>query len=169
VLVLVFNLDSIASLGSAVALIVFTMITLAHFRLRAVTGASVVVLAVAVVSTLGTFLVFVTTTLVNEPVTAVTLIAIVALSVAVDLLWSRIRDGRAGGAHGAPTTSSTSPNTGWNTTTARWRGESARDDARPARPRMVGAYRLPIQLPDRLSPGRGVVDGAHRRSSGCVS
>jgi amino acid transporter len=112
VLVLAFNLDSIASLGSAVALIVFTMITLAHFRLRAVTGASVVVLAVAVVSTLGTFLVFVTTTLVNEPVTAVTLIAIVALSVAVDLLWSRIRDGRAGGAHGAPTTPSTSPNTG---------------------------------------------------------
>jgi amino acid transporter len=112
VLVLAFNLDSIASLGSAVALIVFTMITLAHFRLRAVTGASVVVLAVAVVSTLGTFLVFVTTTLVNELVTAVTLIAIVALSVAVDLLWSRIRDGRAGGAHGAPTTSSTSPNPG---------------------------------------------------------
>jgi uncharacterized membrane protein YfcA len=55
-----------------------------------------VILVVAVVATLGTFLVFVTTTLVNEPATARALVVIVLLSVAVDLLWSRTRDRRAG-------------------------------------------------------------------------
>ena len=108
VLVLGFNLDSIASLGSAVALIVFTTITLAHFRVHNVTGANLVVLAVAVVSTLGTFLVFVTTTLVHEPATAAALVAILLLSVAADLLWTRVRDRRAGGSPSpqtpAPTT-----------------------------------------------------------------
>jgi amino acid transporter len=92
-----FNLDSIASLGSAVALIVFTMITLAHIRLRSTTGANVVVLSVAMLSTVGTFVVFVTTTLVHEPATAWALVVILALSIAVDLLWTRVRDGRAGG------------------------------------------------------------------------
>jgi amino acid transporter len=103
VLVVGFNLDDIASLGSAVALIVFTMITLAHFRVHAMTGANVVILAVAVVSTLGTFLVFTTTTLVNEPTTARALVVIVLLSVAVDLLWSRMRDRRAGGSQSSQT------------------------------------------------------------------
>ena len=97
VLVVGFNLDAIASLGSAVALIVFTMITLAHFRVRKVTGANLVVLAVAVVSTLGTFLVFVTTTLVQRAGNRAALVAIVLLSVAADLLWTRMRDRRAGG------------------------------------------------------------------------
>jgi len=94
VLVVGFNLDSIASLGSAVALIVFTMITLAHFRVRGTTGANLLILAVAVVSTLGTFLVFVTTTLVNEPATARALVVIVLLSVAADLVWSWTRTRR---------------------------------------------------------------------------
>jgi amino acid transporter len=97
IMVVGFNLDSIASLGSAVALIVFTMITLAHLRLRSATGANVVVLAVAVLSTVGTFVVFVTTTLVHEPATAWALVVILALSIAVDLLWTRVRDGRADG------------------------------------------------------------------------
>jgi amino acid transporter len=103
VLVIGFNLDDIASLGSAVALIVFTMITLAHFRLHTATGANLVVLTVAVVSTLGTFLVFVTTTLVNEPATTRALVVIVVLSVAVDLLWTRMRDRRAGGSESPQT------------------------------------------------------------------
>jgi amino acid transporter len=110
VLVIGFNLDAIASLGSAVALIVFSLITLAHFRVRHVTGASVVVLVVAVVSTLGTFLVFCTTTLVNEPGTAIALVVIVALAIVADLLWTRSRGRPAGGiapAAQAPTPSTT--------------------------------------------------------------
>jgi amino acid transporter len=109
VLVVGFNLDAIASLGSAVALIVFTVITLAHFRLRRTTGANLVILTVAVVSTLGTFLVFCTTTLVDEPATAVALVVIVVLAIAADLLWSRIRDHRAGGTQGRRAATSPTP------------------------------------------------------------
>ena len=48
VLALFFNLDAIASIGSAVALLIFTLITAAHFRVRTETGANVVMLSVAV-------------------------------------------------------------------------------------------------------------------------
>lgn len=58
------------------ALLVFSAVTIAHFRLFRTTGASIVVLVIALVATLGTFVVFCTTTLVNEPATALALVAI---------------------------------------------------------------------------------------------
>jgi amino acid transporter len=82
-----FNLDSIASIGSAIALLVFTLVTAAHLRVRHDTGASVLVLLVAITSTVVVLLTFVFTTLVNEPATAVTLGVILVLSVAVDVGW----------------------------------------------------------------------------------
>jgi amino acid transporter len=94
-LVVAFDLSAIASLGSAVALIVFSLVTLAHFRVREQTGARVVVLLVALVSTLGTLAVFASTTLVDQPATAVALLVIVLGAVVVDQLWSRTRDRRA--------------------------------------------------------------------------
>ena len=42
-LAVLFNLDAIASIGSAVALLIFTFITAAHFRVRAETGANAAV------------------------------------------------------------------------------------------------------------------------------
>jgi amino acid transporter len=95
VFVLLFDLNKIASIGSAVALLVFSMVTVAHLKLRQETGASVVVLAVALVATVGTFLVFCGTTLADEPATATALVAIVVLATAADLLWKSSRD-RAG-------------------------------------------------------------------------
>ena len=44
ILAVVFKLDAIASIGSAVALLIFTLITAAHFRVRSQTGASAAVL-----------------------------------------------------------------------------------------------------------------------------
>jgi amino acid transporter len=82
-----FNLDSIASIGSAIALLVFTLVTAAHLRVRHDTGASVLVLLVAITGTVVVLLTFVFTTLVNEPATAVTLGVILVLSVAVDVGW----------------------------------------------------------------------------------
>jgi amino acid transporter len=41
-----FNLSSIASIGSAIALLVFTLVTAAHFRVRGETGGSTLVLDV---------------------------------------------------------------------------------------------------------------------------
>jgi amino acid transporter len=94
VLVSFFNLTAIASIGSAVALIVFSTVTIGHFRLYKQTGASIIVLVIALIATLGTLIVFCVTTLVNEPATAITLVAIVALSILVDVLWKARRDGR---------------------------------------------------------------------------
>lgn len=90
--VVLFDLNKIASIGSAVALLVFSMVTVAHFRLHRETGASMSVLVVALVATLGTFLVFCGTTLAEEPATVVAMVAIVVIATATDLLWKRSRD-----------------------------------------------------------------------------
>jgi len=87
VLVVGFNLNNIASIGSAVALLVFSAVSIAHFRLFRITGANIVVLVIGLVATLGTFVVFCTTTLVNEPATALALVAIIALSIIIDFSW----------------------------------------------------------------------------------
>jgi amino acid transporter len=89
VLAVVFKLDAIASIGSAVALLIFTLITVAHFRVRAETGAKVAVLAVAIATAGGVLLTFVFTTLIHEPASMVTLLGILVLSVALDFGWKR--------------------------------------------------------------------------------
>ena len=68
-----FNLDAIASIGSAVALLIFTFITAAHFRVRAETGANAVVLSLAIASAGVVLLTFVFTTLIHEPASLITL------------------------------------------------------------------------------------------------
>lgn len=98
ILVVGFNLNAIASIGSAVALLVFSAVTVGHFRLFRQTGASIVVLVIALIATLGTFVVFCTTTLVNEPATAIALLAIVVLAVVVDLVWKSTISSHSGDA-----------------------------------------------------------------------
>jgi len=61
------SLADIASIGSAVALVIFTMITVAHLRIRAETGASLPVLVLAIVAAGAVFVTFVFTTLIHEP------------------------------------------------------------------------------------------------------
>ncbi len=90
-----FNLDAIASIGSAVALLIFTFITAAHFRVRSETRANAGILAVAIVSAAVVLVTFIVTTLLHEPASVVTLLAILALSVVLDLGWKRTRAGRA--------------------------------------------------------------------------
>ena len=89
-----FDLSSIASLGSAIALLVFTLVTASHFRVRRETGASPIVLGIAVTSTVVVLLTFAFTTLVDEPGTAVALIVILLLSVGLDIAWKRTRETR---------------------------------------------------------------------------
>jgi amino acid transporter len=89
-----FDLSSIASLGSAIALLVFTLVTAAHFRVRGETGASTLVLGMAITSTIVVLLTFAFTTLVDEPATAAALAVILLLSVALDVGWKRTRDSR---------------------------------------------------------------------------
>ena len=89
VLALVFKLDAIASIGSAVALLIFTFITVAHLRIRSETGANLPILILALVAAGAVLLTFVFTTLIHEPASIVTLLAILALSVGLDYGWKR--------------------------------------------------------------------------------
>ncbi|WP_421120969.1 APC family permease [Aquihabitans daechungensis] len=87
-----FDLSSIASIGSTVALLVFTLITASHLRLRTETGANPVILVIGLVSTATVLLTFAITTLADEPATVALLVAILVISAAVDVGWKRRRD-----------------------------------------------------------------------------
>jgi amino acid transporter len=91
---LLLDLTAIASIGSAVALTLFTLVTISHIRVRQVTGANLLVLLTALVLTVATLYSFVTTTLVEEPATMFTLLALLVLAVVLDIIWKRIRSGR---------------------------------------------------------------------------
>ena len=95
VLAVVFKLDAIASIGSAVALLIFTFITAAHFRVRSETGASAAILAVAIGAAAVVLVTFIFTTLIHEPASIVTLLGVFALSIGLDYGWKRTRASRA--------------------------------------------------------------------------
>jgi amino acid transporter len=97
VLAVGFDLTAIASIGSAVALMVFMFITVAHLRVRRETGASALVLLLALLTAGAALVTFILTTLVDEPASAVTLVAIVAASVVADLVWKARAPARSGG------------------------------------------------------------------------
>ena len=90
-LVVLFDLSSVASIGSAVALGIFALVTIGHLRIRRDTGARLSLLVLALVTTGITLLTFLFTTLVNEPGSIVTLVVIVLLSLGIDAWWSRVR------------------------------------------------------------------------------
>ena len=93
VLAVSFDLNAIASIGSAVALVVFTLVTFGHYRIRHQTGAQAWLLILANLTTLVVLAAFAVTTLVEEPGTAVALAAILVLSVGLDLAWKSRRTG----------------------------------------------------------------------------
>jgi amino acid transporter len=90
-LALLFKLTAIASIGSAVALLIFILVTAAHFRVRGETGANVVMLVLAI-ATAGVVLVtFILTDLIHAPASMVTLLGVVLVSVGLDVAWKRRR------------------------------------------------------------------------------
>jgi amino acid transporter len=96
VLAIGFKLDAIASIGSAVALLIFTLITVAHLRVRAETGANALILVTAIAAAGVVLVTFVFTTLIHEPASIVALVVILGLSIALDYWWKRARTSRAG-------------------------------------------------------------------------
>jgi amino acid transporter len=90
-LVVGFDVNAIASIGSAVALAVFGLVTVAHLRVRAVTGANVGVLALALATIAIALLAFVVNELIHEPASMVALLVILLLSVGLDVAWTRSR------------------------------------------------------------------------------
>ena len=95
VLAVLFKLTAIASIGSVVALLIFMLVTAAHFRVRTETGASTAMLVLAIAAAGIVLLTFVFTDLIHEPAAMVTLLAVILLSVGLDLGWKRSRAGRA--------------------------------------------------------------------------
>ena len=94
VLAVGFDLNAIASIGSAVALVVFTLIGVGHLRIRSETGASAAILVLGILSAAVVLLMFLPT-LAEEPATVVAIVYILVQSIVLDLLWKRARDSRA--------------------------------------------------------------------------
>jgi hypothetical protein len=89
-----FDLNAIASIGSAIALVVFGLVSVGHVRVRRETGASLVMLLIGIAAT-GTVLVtFAVTTLVDEPRTLVAIVVVLALGAVLDFWWKRVRGPR---------------------------------------------------------------------------
>ena len=82
-----FKLDAIASIGSAIALLIFSLITVAHWRIRAETGALALMLVLAITTAVVVLVTFVFTTLIHEPASIATLLIILVLSVGLDYGW----------------------------------------------------------------------------------
>ena len=86
------DLTAIASLGSAVALGVFLMVTVGHFRHRADTGANGAILIVAGLTVIATLVLFAIDTLENEPQTFAGMVAILLMAVGLNFGWKYYRD-----------------------------------------------------------------------------
>lgn len=93
VMALFLNLSAIASIGSVVALLLFTLVTVSHLRVRGQTGAKLGVLLAALLLTVTTLIAFTMDTLVEEPKTMVTLVVLLLLAIVFDVVWKRVRDG----------------------------------------------------------------------------
>ena len=90
ILTMLFDLSAIASIGSAVALMIFTMVGIAHLRLIDETGANRFIVYLGIAAVVITLVVFITDTLVHEPATMIALVAFIALSLLADRFWRSI-------------------------------------------------------------------------------
>ena len=88
-LVAFFDLSAIASIGSAVALTIFLMVTIGHLRVRAQTGARLSLLLLGLLTTGVALVTFVFTSLIQEPVSIITLAGILIGSVVLDVAFAR--------------------------------------------------------------------------------
>ena len=87
----VFDLSAIASLGSAVSLVVFLVVCWAGLQLRAETGARTPVIVIAMLATAAVLVLFAIDTARNAPQTFTAMIVLGVLAVVLDLVWKRIR------------------------------------------------------------------------------
>ena len=86
-----FDLSSIASVGSAVSLAVFVLVGLAGYRLRREIHANSGLLAAAVAASALVLLFFAIDTLRNDPGTFVAIVVMFGLAVVLDAVWKRSR------------------------------------------------------------------------------
>ena len=90
-LVWAFDLSAIASLGSAVALLIFLMISIGHFKIRKDTGASAMLLVIGILTVVITLIGFFSTTIQTSPASLVAFVALAVIAVVVDAWWRAVR------------------------------------------------------------------------------
>jgi amino acid transporter len=86
------DLSAIASVGSACSLMIFVLVAVAGYRLRAETGANVPLVLLGGAAALVVLGFFAVDTLRNDPATFVAIVVIAALAVIIDTVWKRSRD-----------------------------------------------------------------------------
>jgi amino acid transporter len=87
----VVDLSAIASVGSACSLLIFLLVGMAGFRLRATTGARGSIILVGIAATAVVLAFFAVDTLHNAPETFVAIVCIAALAVVLDAVWKHFR------------------------------------------------------------------------------
>jgi amino acid transporter len=85
-----FDLNAIASIGSAVALVIFALIGVGHVRIRDQTGASAPILVLGILASVIVLVMFVPT-LLEEQATIAALGFVLLQSIVLDFIWKRIR------------------------------------------------------------------------------
>jgi amino acid transporter len=89
------DLSAIASVGSAISLVIFLLVGLSAYRLRAEIGSQPVVVLAAIAATAVVLVFFAVDTLRNAPETFTAIVLIALLSIALDLVWKRARGAAA--------------------------------------------------------------------------
>ena len=85
-----FDVGAIASVGSAVALMLFLLVAVAHLRMTKETGASRIVLVVTILATAVAFILFAIYTVQNDPKVFVVLAVTIVLAWVVEAIWRAI-------------------------------------------------------------------------------
>jgi amino acid transporter len=85
------DLSAIASVGSAVALMIFLLVGAAGYRQRAETGSNTLIVLLAIAVTAVVLAFFAVDTLRSAPETFVAIIGIAVLAVVLDTVWRRMR------------------------------------------------------------------------------
>ena len=89
-LALLFDVTAISSIGSAVALAIFALVTIGHMRMRKETGASLFMLILALIATTLAILLFAWYTLLTSPQTFAILVVTIILAWVVEAIWRSI-------------------------------------------------------------------------------
>jgi amino acid transporter len=89
-LALLFDVTAISSIGSAVALAIFALVTIGHMRMRKETGASLFMLILALIATTLAILLFAWYTLLTSPQTFAILVVTIILAWVVEAIWRAI-------------------------------------------------------------------------------
>ncbi len=90
VLAIGFDLNAIASIGSAVALVVFSLVGIGHLRIRDETGARASILVLGILAAAIVLIMFIPT-LLEEPLTVSAIVVILVLCLLLNFIWKRSR------------------------------------------------------------------------------